>query len=136
VTTYPAYHVNAVKLLQAQCSLIAAVAAAPPAAKAAPKAASAPTSAASAGGRVVASPMAKNMADEMGIDISTVVGTGPDGRITASDVQNAALLAFDVITWLTSSNFRHTKVERERARLSVRWFRDALFYSLATRMAY
>ncbi|KAL3823234.1 hypothetical protein ACHAXA_003513 [Cyclostephanos tholiformis] len=59
------------------------------AAKAPPKATAAP--AASAGGRVVASPLAKTMAADMGIDISTVVGTGPDGRITAADVQNAAL---------------------------------------------
>ena len=70
----------------------AAPAAAAPASKAAPKAAAAApaASAASAGGRVVASPLAKKMAQEMGVDISTVVGTGPGGRITASDVQNAA----------------------------------------------
>ena len=68
----------------------AAASAAPVAAKAPPKAAVA-ASAASTGGRVVASPLAKTMAAEMGIDISTVVGTGPDGRITAGDVQKAAL---------------------------------------------
>eukprot|EP00584_Thalassiosira_punctigera_P009051 CAMPEP_0172528906 /NCGR_PEP_ID=MMETSP1067-20121228/3128_1 /TAXON_ID=265564 ORGANISM="Thalassiosira punctigera, Strain Tpunct2005C2" /NCGR_SAMPLE_ID=MMETSP1067 /ASSEMBLY_ACC=CAM_ASM_000444 /LENGTH=657 /DNA_ID=CAMNT_0013312885 /DNA_START=114 /DNA_END=2087 /DNA_ORIENTATION=- len=65
----------------------AAAAAAP--AKAAPKAAAA-NPAASAGGRVVASPLAKKMATEMGVDIATVAGTGPGGRITAADVQNAA----------------------------------------------
>jgi pyruvate dehydrogenase E2 component (dihydrolipoamide acetyltransferase) len=42
------------------------------------------------GARVVASPLAKKKAEELGIDISTVAGTGPDGRITASDVENAA----------------------------------------------
>ncbi|KAL3805097.1 hypothetical protein HJC23_003325 [Cyclotella cryptica] len=70
------------------------VAAAPAAtaapAKAAPKVAAAPSAAASAGGRVVASPLAKKMAQEMGVDISTVAGTGPGGRITAADIQNAA----------------------------------------------
>ena len=45
---------------------------------------------ASAGGRVVASPLAKKKAEELGIDISTIAGTGPDGRITASDVEAAA----------------------------------------------
>eukprot|EP00578_Thalassiosira_sp_NH16_P007763 CAMPEP_0181118928 /NCGR_PEP_ID=MMETSP1071-20121207/23336_1 /TAXON_ID=35127 /ORGANISM="Thalassiosira sp., Strain NH16" /LENGTH=658 /DNA_ID=CAMNT_0023203453 /DNA_START=180 /DNA_END=2156 /DNA_ORIENTATION=- len=65
----------------------AAPAAASPA-KAAPKAAANP--AASAGGRVVASPLAKKMATEMGVDISTVAGSGPGGRITAGDVQKAA----------------------------------------------
>jgi len=30
------------------------------------------------------------MAEEMGVDISTVSGTGPNGRITAADVTNAA----------------------------------------------
>lgn len=67
----------------------AAPAAAAPA-KAAPKAAAPANPAASAGGRVVASPLAKKMADEMGVDISTVAGSGPGGRITAGDVQKAA----------------------------------------------
>lgn len=56
---------------------------------AAPRAA-APAVAAPAGGRVVASPLAKKLADEVGVDINSVVGTGPGGRITASDVQSAA----------------------------------------------
>jgi pyruvate dehydrogenase E2 component (dihydrolipoamide acetyltransferase) len=43
-----------------------------------------------AGARVVASPLAKKKAEELGIDISTVAGTGPEGRITASDVEAAA----------------------------------------------
>lgn len=72
---------------------VAAASAAPAAAapaKAAPKAAAPAKPAASAGGRVVASPLAKKMADEMGVDISTVAGSGPGGRITAGDVQKAA----------------------------------------------
>ena len=67
----------------------AAPAAAAPAAPASvtPKAA---TPARAPGARVVASPLAKKKAEELGIDISSVAGTGPDGRITASDVENAA----------------------------------------------
>lgn len=67
----------------------AAAAAAPaPAAKAA---APAPTAAASASGdRVVASPLAKKLAIDLGVDISTVQGTGPSGRITAADIEAAS----------------------------------------------
>ncbi|KAL3923750.1 MAG: hypothetical protein SGILL_001474 [Bacillariaceae sp.] len=64
----------------------AAPAAATPAA-ATPKAA---VPARAPGARVVASPLAKKKAEELGIDISTVAGTGPEGRITASDVEAAA----------------------------------------------
>ena len=66
----------------------AAPVAAAPAKAAAPKAAAKP--AAATGGRVVASPLAKKKAEELGVDLSTVAGTGPEGRITASDVEAAA----------------------------------------------
>ncbi len=38
-------------------------------------------------GRVVASPRAKRLAKERGIDLATVVGTGPNGRITAENIE-------------------------------------------------
>ena len=41
-------------------------------------------------GRVKASPLARRLARERGIDIAQVQGTGPDGRIVAEDVQQAA----------------------------------------------
>lgn len=72
----------------------APAAAAPAAAAPAAAAAAAPkkmtTSKAASGERVVASPLAKKKAEELGVDISTVAGTGPEGRITASDVEAAA----------------------------------------------
>ncbi len=40
-------------------------------------------------GRIVASPRAKKLASQMGVDLATVVGTGPHGRIQAEDVQTA-----------------------------------------------
>jgi pyruvate dehydrogenase E2 component (dihydrolipoamide acetyltransferase) len=40
-------------------------------------------------GRVKASPLARRIAREKGIDISQVTGTGPDGRIIAQDVEQA-----------------------------------------------
>jgi pyruvate dehydrogenase E2 component (dihydrolipoamide acetyltransferase) len=44
-----------------------------------------------ADGRVKASPLARRLAREQGIDIATLRGTGPEGRIVADDVQGAAI---------------------------------------------
>jgi pyruvate dehydrogenase E2 component (dihydrolipoamide acetyltransferase) len=41
------------------------------------------------GGRVVASPLAKRMAEQQGLDLSRVQGSGPRGRVVAADLQNA-----------------------------------------------
>ena len=41
------------------------------------------------GGRVKASPLARRIARERGVDLASVVGTGPDGRIVAEDVERA-----------------------------------------------
>ena len=46
-------------------------------------------SAAEADGRVKASPLARRIARERGIDLAGVSGTGPDGRVIAEDVENA-----------------------------------------------
>jgi pyruvate dehydrogenase E2 component (dihydrolipoamide acetyltransferase) len=43
-----------------------------------------------AGGRIKASPLARRIAKERGIDLSQLRGTGPDGRIVAEDVERAA----------------------------------------------
>jgi pyruvate dehydrogenase E2 component (dihydrolipoamide acetyltransferase) len=40
--------------------------------------------------RVKASPVARRIAAELGVDISTVKGTGPDGRVTETDVRATA----------------------------------------------
>ncbi|SHF03408.1 pyruvate dehydrogenase E2 component (dihydrolipoamide acetyltransferase) [Mariniphaga anaerophila] len=42
------------------------------------------------GKRVRISPLAKNMAEKMGIDIQSIKGSGPRGRIIARDVESAA----------------------------------------------
>ena len=41
-------------------------------------------------GRVKASPLARRVARERGIDLSSLKGTGPEGRIVAEDVERAA----------------------------------------------
>src|SRR5579884_2443879 len=40
-------------------------------------------------GRVKASPLARRIARERGIDLRSLTGTGPDGRIVAEDVERA-----------------------------------------------
>ncbi|MBA4734214.1 MAG: 2-oxo acid dehydrogenase subunit E2 [Synechococcus sp.] len=55
----------------------------------APVAAAVPPAAPVANGRIVASPRAKKLATQMGVDLSTVRGSGPHGRIQAEDVQQA-----------------------------------------------
>ena len=41
-------------------------------------------------GRLVASPRAKKLASQMGVNLATVRGSGPNGRIQAEDVERAA----------------------------------------------
>ncbi|HEX4678794.1 MAG TPA: dihydrolipoamide acetyltransferase family protein [Gaiellaceae bacterium] len=60
------------------------------AAEAAERAAST-VSAPSNGGRIKASPLARRIARERGIDLSSLSGTGPDGRIVAEDVERGEL---------------------------------------------
>jgi pyruvate dehydrogenase E2 component (dihydrolipoamide acetyltransferase) len=43
------------------------------------------------GGRVKASPLARRIARERGIDLAALAGTGPEGRIVAEDVERAAV---------------------------------------------
>jgi pyruvate dehydrogenase E2 component (dihydrolipoamide acetyltransferase) len=42
------------------------------------------------GARIKASPLARRIARERGIDLSAVAGTGPDGRVVAEDVERTA----------------------------------------------
>jgi pyruvate dehydrogenase E2 component (dihydrolipoamide acetyltransferase) len=44
----------------------------------------------SGNGRVKASPLARRIARERGVDLSNVAGTGPEGRVVAEDVERAA----------------------------------------------
>ncbi len=44
---------------------------------------------AAADGRVKASPLARRIARERGVDLAAVTGTGPDGRVIAEDVERA-----------------------------------------------
>lgn len=79
---------------------VTATAAAPDAAAGSAIAPAAPvasvaTSAASANGsgRLMASPNAKRVAGDLGVDLATLTGTGPGGRIVSEDVEEAAASA-------------------------------------------
>jgi pyruvate dehydrogenase E2 component (dihydrolipoamide acetyltransferase) len=71
---------------------VAAAAPVAPAPVAAAPVAAAPVAAAPvvSNGRVVASPRAKKLASQMGVDLATVRGSGPHGRIQAEDVEQAS----------------------------------------------
>jgi len=75
-----------------------------PAAPAAPVAVAAPVAAVqaaapvSAGARVFASPLARRIAKEKGLDLTRVAGSGPHGRIVRADVEGASPVAVAVAT--------------------------------------
>ncbi|MCX7684974.1 MAG: pyruvate dehydrogenase complex dihydrolipoamide acetyltransferase [Acetobacteraceae bacterium] len=62
-------------------------AAAPPAAQASP--APAPPAPAPEQGRVIASPLARRMAQQAGLDLRLIRGSGPNGRVVKADVEAA-----------------------------------------------
>jgi pyruvate dehydrogenase E2 component (dihydrolipoamide acetyltransferase) len=71
---------------------VPAVAAPPPATAARVSAAAVGQSAAASAGAVtvLAKPPVRKLAKDLGVDLATVVATGPNGSITRSDVENAA----------------------------------------------
>ncbi|XP_062202654.1 dihydrolipoyllysine-residue acetyltransferase component 5 of pyruvate dehydrogenase complex, chloroplastic-like [Phragmites australis] len=62
----------------------------PPPAPVAVSAPAPPSPATQGGARVVASPYAKKLAMDLGVDLFSVTGSGPGGRIVAKDVEAAA----------------------------------------------
>jgi pyruvate dehydrogenase E2 component (dihydrolipoamide acetyltransferase) len=62
---------------------------APAPAAPAPAAAPVPVPAPTAGGRVKASPLARKLAERAGVDLGSLLGTGPGGRIIQRDVEAA-----------------------------------------------
>lgn len=67
-----------------------AAASEPVAATAAPEPTQVPVEPAAPAQKAKASPRAKKLASDLGVDLATITGTGPAGRITEQDVQNAA----------------------------------------------
>ncbi|CAN5839569.1 pyruvate dehydrogenase complex dihydrolipoamide acetyltransferase [soil metagenome] len=67
----------------------AAVPAAPAAKPAAAPAGAAQATSTASGGRIFASPLAKRIAADKGLDLSRITGSGPSGRIVKADVEAA-----------------------------------------------
>lgn len=62
-----------------------------------------PASSAASGARVVASPIARRIAKARGIDLASLTGTGPNGRIVKADVEAAMPGAAPVLTASTTA---------------------------------
>ena len=67
--------------------------AAPEAAASAPVATAAPAAATSGDGRIKASPLAKALAKDKGVDLSQIVGSGEGGRIVKKDIDGASAVS-------------------------------------------
>ena len=74
---------------KAEAAPVAAPAAAPAPASVGTPAASAPAPAATDGHRTFASPLARRLAKEAGVDVTAVAGSGPHGRVVKKDIEAA-----------------------------------------------
>jgi len=68
----------------------------------------------SGNGRIKASPLARRIARERGIDLQNVAGTGPDGRVVAEDVERAAATGAPSAPALAPSPLVSQEVEVEQ----------------------
>src|SRR5258706_7776436 len=64
------------------------------------------------GGRIKASPLARRIARERGVELSQVRGTGPDGRIVAEDVERAEAAPAPVAAAAPARAIQPGEVER------------------------
>jgi pyruvate dehydrogenase E2 component (dihydrolipoamide acetyltransferase) len=102
-----------------------AVAAAPAAVAAPPVVAATPvvTAPAASNGRVKASPLAKKIAEEMGINIGNVAGSGDGGRIVRRDVENftpaAQASAAHVPSFIPAGTERYTEENVSQMRKTI-----------------
>jgi len=99
-----------------------APASAPKPAAAAPAAPVAPASTEN-GGRVKASPLARRLAEDMGVDIARVTGSGPGGRVVKRDIEAAkasgvAAPSSPVVAW-TPDEAEYTDVPSSQMRKTI-----------------
>ena len=68
------------------------------------------------GGRVSAAPIARRLAKEAGLDLATIAGTGPNGRITEVDVAAAKAAAVQPTSPMPSTDIVASPVARRLAK--------------------
>jgi len=86
--------------------------------------------AASSNGYIKASPLAKRLAGERGIDLATLTGTGPGGRVIEADVPEHAVPAVAPAT-LVSENVELSRMRQAIARVTSDSKRDAPHFYVA-----
>jgi pyruvate dehydrogenase E2 component (dihydrolipoamide acetyltransferase) len=91
-----------------------------PAPTPAPAPAAAPAPAPSPGGRVKASPLARRIAAEKGMDLAAIAGSGPEGRIIKRDVEGARPAVGHQPAVLASSGFSDVPLSQVRKTIARR----------------
>ena len=97
-------------------------------------AAVAPAASASSNGYIKASPLAKRLARERGIDLATLTGTGPGGRVIEADVpEHAVPAAAESVApaTLVSENVELSRMRQAIARVTSDSKRDAPHFYVA-----
>jgi pyruvate dehydrogenase E2 component (dihydrolipoamide acetyltransferase) len=88
--------------------------------------------------RVVASPAAKRLAKELGIDLASVMGTGPGGRISEEDVENSVKGSGEFLPRVKEvialSGYRKTSAERLSRSFRTAPHSTVIMYADASRM--
>ena len=72
------------------------------------------------GGRVKASPLARRIARERGIDLASLSGTGPEGRIVAEDVERAEAASAPGVTYRSDQEAQRAGEVERRELTSIR----------------
>lgn len=85
-----------------------------PKAEAAPAAAPAPVQSNASNGRVKASPLAKKLAAEKGVDIAAIAGSGDGGRVVKKDVDNYTPAAANTFVPSATESFTDTPATQMR----------------------
>lgn len=80
------------------------------------------------------SPAARRVAASLGVDIEKVVGTGPQGAVTISDVEHAAAAAAPTTSVSTSANERASQMRRSIAAAMSRSKQEIPHYYLTEEM--
>lgn len=81
---------------------------------------------AATGGFVRISPIARRMADELGIDVSKVKGTGPEGRIVKKDIEAFAKNPQPAAAAAPAPTFTPVAVSREDTKVPLTKLRSAI----------